>query len=47
MQCLGDKDAGDCRAKAVGACVQDQACQPLAQCVAKCASVVNDAGGDG
>ena len=45
--CLVDKDAGDCRAKAVAACVQDQACQPLAGCVAQCASVITDGGGGG
>lgn len=45
--CLADKDAGDCRAKAVTACVQDPSCQPLAACVAQCASVINDAGGGG
>ena len=45
--CLGDKDAGDCRAKATLACVQDPSCQPLAQCVLGCGSVVTDAGGGG
>ena len=44
--CLTDKDAGDCRAKAGAACIQDQACQPLAQCVIACGAPT-DAGGGG
>jgi hypothetical protein len=45
--CLTDKDAGDCRAKAGQACIQDQACQPFAQCVLQCGATVTDAGGGG
>ena len=43
--CLADKDAGDCRAKAVTACIADPSCQPLAACVAQCG--IADAGGGG
>jgi hypothetical protein len=45
--CLDDKDAGDCRAKAGAACIQDPSCQPLAQCVIGCAGGPTDAGGGG
>ena len=43
--CLADKDAGDCFNTAAAACIQNQACQPLVQCVAQCGSA--DAGGGG
>jgi hypothetical protein len=44
--CLNDKDSGDCFNAAAAACIQNQACQPLVQCVAQCGTVT-DAGGGG
>ena len=45
--CLTNKDAGDCRAAAVTACLNDTQCAALAACVASCGPAPGDAGGGG